>query len=64
MIYSLVGQPFKDWVNTKINERNAKIEQEQDMIVHMDPEIAALLQKSTSVSGKLPDLYGKSGFEF
>lgn len=52
MIYTLVGSKFTDWVNSKINERNEKIEKDKDMIVHMDPEIAEILQKSNSVSGK------------
>ena len=46
VIYSLVGDPFADWVKGKIKERNDKILQKQDMIAQFDPEIAAILEKS------------------
>lgn len=53
IIYTIVGKPFVDWVEGKIKERNTKLEQDQDMTAYLDPEIAAILQKSSTVSGKL-----------
>ena len=50
VIYTIVGQPFDIWVLSKIRERNAYVEQQQDMSVHLDPEIAAILQASSSIS--------------
>ena len=48
VIYTLVGQPFADWVNSGIESRNQK----NDMLVQMDPEIARIFVASTTVSGK------------
>ena len=36
VIYTVVGEPFSDWVVSKINDRNSKVEESQDMTVHMD----------------------------
>ena len=52
VIYTLVGEPFAVWVKERIQERNNKILQEQNMNAQFDPEIAAILDKSTSVSGR------------
>ena len=52
VIYTLVGKPFVMWVESKIKKRNMKLEEDKDMTVMLDPEIAAILQKSNSVSGK------------
>ena len=51
VIYTIVGEPFNKWVHKRINERNAKVTVEKDMI-EMDPEIMAVYQASNSVSGK------------
>ena len=50
--YTVIGDPFKNWVNTVINQRNAKVTDDKDMAIHMDPEIAKIFRASTSVSGK------------
>ena len=50
VIYTLCGQPFIDWVNTKIKERNEHIEESRDLNVMMDAEIAQILQNSHSIS--------------
>ena len=39
-------------MDQKCKERNEKIEKEKDLMVQMDPELAAILNKSTQVSGK------------
>ena len=44
-------QTFLKWVDTRCDTRNEKYQQEEDVIL-MDPEIAAIYQASTSVSGK------------
>ena len=51
IIYTFAGEPFAEFVNGKVRARNQKIQQEQDYI-QMDPEIAAIYQRSTAVSGK------------
>ena len=52
IIYSLVGKPFREWVDKRIVERNQKLEEKHNMTVMLDPEVAAILQKSTTVSSK------------
>ena len=50
VIFTIVGKPFSDWVESKIKDRNDEVEDKQDMNVYMDPEIAAILKNSSSVS--------------
>lgn len=52
VIYTLVGQPFTDWVDGRVTARNEKLADERDMMIEMDPAIAEIFCKSTSVSGK------------
>ena len=40
VIYTLVGQPFINWVNQRVEERNDYIKEHQDQMVQLDPEIA------------------------
>ena len=52
MIYTLVGKPFIRWVEERIKERNLKVEEKNDMTVYLDREIANILERSNTVSGK------------
>ena len=52
VVYTIVGDAFQDWANAKIDARNAKVVQDKEMGIQMDPEIAALFRASSSVSGK------------
>ncbi len=52
VIYTIVGPPFKAWVDEKIQQRTKKLLQEQNLAIEMDPEVYAAFKKSTSVSGK------------
>jgi hypothetical protein len=52
VIYTLVGEKFKDWVEKKIQERTDKIMNEQDLAIEMDPDVYAAFKASTNVSGK------------
>ena len=40
IIYTMVGNPFSEWVEFQIKERNRLLEEQQDMNAHIDPEIA------------------------
>ena len=51
IIYTFVGEPFAEFVAGKVRARNQKIQQDQDYI-QMDPEITAIYQRSTAVSGE------------
>ena len=41
VIYTIVGDPFKQWVDGEIAKRNAKIVEDQNLAINMDPEIYA-----------------------
>ena len=45
LIYTIVGEPFKRWVEEKVNERHELRRQQEDTI-QMDPEIAAAFNQS------------------
>ena len=51
IIYTLVGEPFRAWVDRIVNKRHEERRQEQSTI-KMDPEIAAIFNQSTATSGK------------
>ena len=51
VIFTIVGQPFKAWVDRIVNRRHEERRQEQSAI-KMDPEIAAIFQQSTATTGK------------
>lgn len=48
--YSIIGEPFRNWVEKQVNERNEKIAVEGNQYINMDPEIARIFQASTQVS--------------
>ena len=50
VIYTLVGEPFSKWVDGRVNARNEKILNEQDLLIEMDPELAGIFRQSTSMS--------------
>ena len=50
VIYTIVGQPFVVWVQSKVEERNQHIQESQDKNVMLDPEIAQILQASHAIS--------------
>ena len=50
VIYTIVGQNFANWVRAKIEERNAKVQKDKDLMIAVDPAIAAAFQNSTAVS--------------
>ena len=50
VIYTVVGEPFYNWVQIKINERHEKIKEKKDLMIDLDPAIAKIFQQSSSVS--------------
>ena len=40
VIYTLVGEPFKTWVETRVEARNQEVTSKKNMMIEMDPEIA------------------------
>jgi hypothetical protein len=52
IIYSVVGEPFADWVTERIKARNDKIVADKNMAIEMDPVIAQAFANSNAVSSK------------
>ena len=50
--YSLIGDPFRDWVMQQVEARNQKQAVERNLNIAVDPAIGALLMASTHVSRK------------
>jgi len=53
VIYTVVGDPFADWVKERVEARNAKIVQVQNLAIDMDPDVYAAFANSTAISSKL-----------
>ena len=52
LIYTIVGEPFQEWVKDRVEQRNAKLKKEQKQDIEMDPEVLRIFQNSTSVGCK------------
>ena len=50
--YTLIGEPFRQWVDNVMQQCNSKIESERNLAIQMDPEIAKIFQQSTAVRSK------------
>ena len=50
VIYTMKGKPFAVWVEKWITQRNKEVEEKNNMTVHLDPQIAEILKKSSSIS--------------
>ena len=46
IIYSVFGRQFALWIDEKIKERNAKMETKHNLLIQMDPEVAAAFEAS------------------
>jgi len=62
VIYTEAGEPFQDWANKIINDRNKKIVQSKDLTINMDPTLAAIFKASSAVSGKWHQLSRPCGY--
>ena len=51
--YTIIGEPFRGWVESVMEGRNKKIEAERNLLIEMDPAIAKIFHHSNDVSGKL-----------
>ena len=50
----ILGSEFKAWVSHQVEERNAVMCAKKEMMISMDPDMAAKFQASTHVSRKYP----------
>ena len=52
MFYTVLKEPFADWVKAQVHKRNQQLVQERGHTIDMDPELAAVLNAYSKVSGK------------
>ena len=52
VIAAVLGEQFKDWVNLQVQERNALMSEKKEVMIAMDPDMAARFEASTHVSRK------------
>ena len=52
VIYTIVGEEFQHWVTECIRNRNDHIAEKQNLIVELDPVIAAAFNNSLNISSK------------
>ena len=50
VIYTLVGQPFRTWVDRLVDKRHHEIAEKRKLYIELDPEVAAIFNKSQAVS--------------
>ena len=52
VLYTLIGDKFKDWVKHRIESRNQHLAVKNEQLIPLDPEIGAIFKQSTDISGK------------
>ena len=52
VIYSIVGDDLREWVSQQIKSRNEKLAEKQDLMIDLDPDIAAAFGSSLNISSK------------
>ena len=46
VIYSVVGDEFKEWINARVEHRHRKMAEKKDLMLSLDPEIARCYEAS------------------
>lgn len=52
VIYTIVGDDFRQWVSEHIKHRNDHLAEKNDLMIELDPEIAAAFGNSLNISSK------------
>jgi len=52
IVATVLGDVFSAWVKEQVEERNAHVTTKKNLMIAMDPEIAAAFHASTKVSRK------------
>ena len=52
VIYSIVGDDLREWVSKQVKSRNEKLAEKQELMIELDPEIAAAFGSSVNISSK------------
>ena len=50
IIYTKLGDKFKNWVDERVNARHEKVKDEGDLYIELDPEIAEIYRNCRAVS--------------
>ena len=51
---AVLGEDFKGWVRDQVEERNELMAEKKEVMIAMDPQMAAKFAASTHVSSKCP----------
>ena len=62
MIYSLAGDDFRVWVSQQVKDRNDRVAEKRDLMIELDPDIAAAFGESANISSKFN--FVKPGLQF
>ena len=52
VIFTIVGEPVKEFVQTHIKERNDQLAEKRNLIIELDADIANAFQQSINISSK------------
>ena len=52
LAFTLLGEPFRAWVKDEIEHRNEEIAKKRDLLIEMEPEVAAAFHASVNISSK------------
>ena len=52
VVYSVIGEQFRQWVSTSIKKRNDELADKRDLLIELDPEIAKAFRSSVNISSK------------
>ena len=52
LIYSILGDQFREWVSSRIKVRNEKVAENNDLMIELDPKIAEAFKNSLNISSK------------
>ena len=53
VLFTIMGEPISDFVKKSIKARNDAVAENRNLIIELDPEIAAAFAKSINISSKL-----------
>ena len=50
LVYAVIGEDFARWVQARIEDRNAKVTVQKDLMINLDDDLAAAFFNSSAVS--------------
>ena len=52
VVYSLCSEDFREWVSLQVKDRNDRVAEKRELMIELDPEIAAAFGNSANISSK------------